>query len=143
MKLRSSYFALLLLLSCTVPCTTIYSTQDQEYRSRSGAVIEATSLGHLQSIIAKNANVVVDFYASWCRPCQKMLPEFSKLADTMKNIDIVFVKVNVDIAGSNYGIRMLPTFVCFSNNNEISRSSGFKPLNDISNYIKSVYPYLF
>lgn len=141
MKLRS-YYALILLLSCAAPCTSI-KAESQEHRSRTGAAIEITSLAQLQSILAANENVVVDFYASWCGPCQRMLPVFGQLATSLQDKNIVFVKANVDIAGSTYGIRMLPTIVCFSGNKEVNRVSGFKPLNDVVSYVKSVYPDLF
>jgi thioredoxin 1 len=141
MKLRSHY-ALILLLSCIAPCTFI-KAESPENRSRSGSAIEITSLAQLQSIIANNENVVVDFYASWCGPCQRMLPVFGHLATAMHDKNIIFVKSNVDIAGSTYGVRMLPTIVCFSSTKEINRVSGFKPLKDLENYVKSVYPDLF
>jgi len=141
MKLRS-YYALILLLSCAAPYISI-KAESQEHRSRTGSATEITSLAQLQSILANNENVVVDFYASWCAPCQRMLPVFGHLATSMQDKNIVFVKANVDIAGAAYGIRMLPTIVCFSGNKEISRFSGFKPLKDVENYVKSVYPYLF
>lgn len=147
MKLRSHY-ALILLLSCAAPYTSI-KAESKDHRSRTGAAIEITSLAQLQSIIADNENVVVDFYASWCGPCQRMLPVFGQLATSLHDKNIVFVKANVDIAGSTYGIRMLPTIVCFAKDKdtgvskEISRVSGFKPLNDVISYVKGVYPALF
>jgi thioredoxin 1 len=141
MKLRSHY-ALILLLSSAAPYPFI-KAESQEHRSRTGAAIEITSLAQLQSILANNPNVVVDFYASWCGPCQRMLPIFGQLATSLQDKNIVFVKVNVDIAGNTYGIKMLPTIVCFSGNKEISRVSGFKPLNDVVSYVKGVYPDLF
>lgn len=135
-----SHYALILLFSCTIPTSFIHTDeQDAHHRSRSGSLIEATSLAQLQSIIANNENVVVDFYATWCGPCQRMGPIFGQLPAAFQNQNIVFVKINIDLAGSAYGIRMLPTIVCFQNQKEISRSSGFKPFNDLSNYIKGVY----
>lgn len=141
MKLRS-YYAFILLLSCIAPCNRVQA-ESQEHRSRSGSAIEITSLAQLQGILANNQHVVVDFYATWCGPCKRMLPVFSDLATSMHDRNIIFVKANVDIAGSTYGVRMLPTIVCFSGNKEINRVSGFKPLKDIENYVRSVYPDLF
>lgn len=141
MKLPS-YYALILLLSCAAPCISI-NAETPEHRARTGAVIEITSADQLQSIIANNEYVVVDFYASWCGPCQRMLPIFGQLATSMQDKNIVFVKANVDVAGGAYGIRMLPTIVCFANHKEASRVSGFKPLNDVTNYVKGVFPSLF
>jgi len=38
--------------------------------------------------------VIVDFTATWCGPCQRIGPEFVKMAEQYP--DCVFVKVDVD-----------------------------------------------
>lgn len=40
--------------------------------------------------------VLIDFFASWCEPCMKELPELEKLAQQLKGRDIVFVGINID-----------------------------------------------
>ena len=140
---RHTHYALILLLSCAVPAPRIHADSPDSHRNRAGALIEATSLQQLQSIIANNENVVVDFYASWCGPCKRMGPEFAKLPQSFQSQNIVFVKIEVGLAGNAYGVKMLPTIVCFSSNKEINRSSGFKAFNDLSNYVKGAFPSLF
>ena len=40
--------------------------------------------------------VLIDFFASWCEPCMKELPELEKLAQQLKGRDIVFIGINID-----------------------------------------------
>ena len=47
------------------------------------------------NVIENNDNVLLDFYAEWCGPCQTLLPTIHKLADELKD-DVIIKKVNVD-----------------------------------------------
>ena len=139
MKLRS-YYTLALLLSCAA--TTIVLRADevttQEQGTRSGSVLEAQSMAELKSIIANNANVVVDVYGSWCGPCKKMAPEFAKLPGTFSNI--VFVKIEVEQVDNSFGnIRSVPTLICFKNGQKVNVSAGSKSFNELQKYVSSIF----
>jgi thiol-disulfide isomerase/thioredoxin len=47
--------------------------------------------------------VLVDFWASWCKPCKKELPELDKLAKAYKaaGADVVIVAINIDTKREN------------------------------------------
>ena len=70
--------------------------------------------------------VLVDFWATWCGPCQFMLPIFDKLAKKYGQ-KVTFVRLNVD---DNQGIAMrfdvyaIPTFIVFVNGKAIDRAVG-------------------
>ncbi|MBD3288931.1 redoxin domain-containing protein [candidate division KSB1 bacterium] len=40
--------------------------------------------------------IVLDFWATWCKPCIKYLPEIQKLYEKYKEHDLVVLSVNVD-----------------------------------------------
>lgn len=57
--------------------------------------------------------VIIDFWATWCGPCKKLLPVMEKLALKYKD-QIIFYKVNADLEKelcSKYNINALPTLI--------------------------------
>jgi peroxiredoxin len=45
--------------------------------------------------------IVIDFWAQWCEPCKKELPQLEKLAKEFANKDVVVLAVNLDKSKDN------------------------------------------
>jgi len=71
---------------------------------------------------------LIDFYGSWCGPCQKMAPHFEALEKQIPGV--TFVKVEIgeeqDLAMS-MGVQSVPTFVAIKNGKEVDRMVGADP----------------
>ncbi|CAI4217795.1 unnamed protein product [Parascedosporium putredinis] len=78
-----------------------------------------TASPELDTLLASNTSVIVDFYADWCPPCRAIAPVFSQLADEYAVTGhVAFAKVNVDNVkdvAAKYGVSAMPTFVVFRN----------------------------
>jgi len=78
-----------------------------------------------KEVIDHKGLVLVDFYADWCGPCQKVSPIIEALNDEIKQVK--FVKVNVDANPelvSAYSIFSIPTFLIFKNGQLVSQMAG-------------------
>lgn len=70
----------------------------------------------LQEILKNEPIVLVDFFAKWCGPCQKINPSLEKLCEEKKTF--AFIKVDVDKhfqLAKSYQVKLLPTLILFKN----------------------------
>ncbi len=73
--------------------------------------------------------VLVDFYATWCGPCQMMSPILEKVNEQLKG-RLQVVKIDTDKypqLASQYQIYALPTLVLFKNAEPVERIEGVVP----------------
>lgn len=89
----------------------------------------------------KEGTYLVDFYATWCGPCQMLSPVLEEIASELEAENIKILKVDVDqaadIAGE-YGVMSIPTLFMIKDGKNVSSQTGFKPGNVLVDWAKSV-----
>jgi thiol-disulfide isomerase/thioredoxin len=70
----------------------------QEVMDKPIFVDSTGTISSLTAIIAleKDKIVYVDFWASWCAPCLKAMPDSRNLSERLKNIPITFLYLSID-----------------------------------------------
>ncbi|NJK73895.1 MAG: thioredoxin [Oscillatoriales cyanobacterium RU_3_3] len=85
--------------------------------------------------------VLVDFYATWCGPCQMMAPILDQVGGQLKD-KLMVVKIDSDKyedLASQHHIYALPTLVLFKNGAEVDRIEG---VIQAAQLIERVKPFL-
>ena len=80
--------------------------------------------------------VLVDFFATWCRPCQMLGPVLDEVSE---EVDFKIVKVDVDqfpeLAGE-YQVRSIPTMVKFEAGVAKDVTLGYKSKEEVKDFVK-------
>ena len=72
--------------------------------------------------------VLLDFWASWCAPCRRVVPIVEEIAG--ERPDIKVGKINVDEQpelASKFSIMSIPTLVVMKNGKIVQQVSGARP----------------
>lgn len=88
-------------------------------------------------VINSGKTVLVDFWATWCRPCMMMGPVVDEIADDYKDKAIV-CKVDVDSAqeiAAKLGVMNIPNFKIFKDGKEVQNIIGAVPKKTLSDAI--------
>ena len=81
---------------------------------------------NIAGLMAEGKPMILDFWATWCGPCQMIGPMIDELAEEF-NGKIIIGKVNVDENNdlpSQYGIRNIPTILFFKGGEMVSKLVG-------------------
>ncbi|GMH01020.1 hypothetical protein Nepgr_002859 [Nepenthes gracilis] len=85
------------------------------------------SFSSFDDLLAKSDKpVLVDFYATWCGPCQFMVPILNEVSATLKD-KVQVVKIDTEKYPSiadKYKIEALPTFIIFKDGKPYDRFEG-------------------
>jgi thioredoxin 1 len=91
-------------------------------------------------IIHSEKPVLVDFFGSWCGPCQMLAPILKQVKDNLGD-RISIIKIDVDKnqeLAAKYQVRGVPTMLLFQNGQQLWRQSGVLSKEEIVKVILEI-----
>ncbi len=92
---------------------------------------------NFEEILKREKAILLDFWATWCGPCQMIAPIVEEIA--AENTDIYVGKVNVDEEGelsAAFGIESIPTLALIKEQKIIGTVIGYRSKEELNSIIK-------
>ncbi len=77
---------------------------------------------NIEVIKKTNKLIIVEFFATWCSPCQRISPVLENIAEQRDDLDIIKIDIdkNVELS-AEYEIEFVPTLLVFKDGKMISQ----------------------
>ena len=99
--------------------------------------VDITVKNFTAEVMEYKGKVLVDFWASWCGPCQMLIPIIDQLSEELKD-KVKIAKVNIednqDLA-TKFNVQSIPTVLIFENGKVVDTLMGLRPKEE---YLKAL-----
>ena len=95
--------------------------------------IVVTDADFEQKVLKAKTPVLVDFWATWCRPCLMTAPVLEELAQEYAD-KLTIAKLDVDQnakTAAQYNIMSIPNLIIFKDGKPVSQVIGYKPKEEL------------
>lgn len=87
-----------------------------------------------QEVLQAETPILVDFWATWCGPCQRQAPALEELFEEGYRVGKVDVDQSPELA-SRYGVMSIPTLILFKDGKEAARLVGLQSKETLKNLL--------
>ena len=100
-------------------------------------IIHVTEATFKQEVLESDKPVLVDFWATWCGPCQTMGPVVDELAQEFTDVKVGKVNVDEQMAlAREYKVMSIPTFLVFKDGKVAERTLGVQEKSELEQLIR-------
>ena len=99
-------------------------------------IVNVVKNNYEKEVLSSDLPVLIDFNANWCGPCRMLRPILDEISTENNNVKIVSVNIdNEEDLAREYGVMSIPCLVLVKNGQEIRRSVGLMPKEEVIKFI--------
>ena len=105
---------------------TVIVSENKIRKGTNMTMIKITSDNFDKEVLQSDKPVLIDFWASWCGPCQMISPLIEEVAGEVSDVKVG--KLNVDEEPeltTQFGVMSIPTLVVMDQGKVVNQSVGF------------------
>lgn len=88
-------------------------------------------------VLKSEKPILIDFWATWCGPCQTMGPVVDELAQELTDVKVGKVNVDEQMAlAREYKVMSIPTFLVFKDGKVAERTLGVQEKSELEQLIQ-------
>lgn len=95
---------------------------------------------NFDALVAEGKPMLVDFWATWCGPCNKIAPDIAALAEEYGDKAIIGkcdVDANDELTGK-FGVRNIPTVLFIKDGKVVDKQVGAAPKSTFEEKLKAI-----
>lgn len=103
--------------------------------------LEFTDKNFETEVLKAKEPVLVDFWATWCGPCQMMKPVIDELASEMKEKKVKIGKLDVDAnpeSAQKYEVMSIPTLIIFKDGKAVNTLMGVQDKENLKKELEKL-----
>lgn len=89
-----------------------------------------------QNVLNGSGLSVVDFFATWCKPCQMLAPVIEEVSNMYENVS--FYKIDIDketALAEKYYIMSVPTIMFFKDGKLLDQVIGYRSVEEMQELV--------
>ena len=100
------------------------------------SVIHITKENFEELVLKSEKKVLLDFWATWCGPCQMIAPILEEIAADREDITVAKVDTDKEMElAIRFGIVSIPTLIIMEKGEVVNKLVGFRPKADIEKWL--------